>query len=125
MCVESSSPAGRCSIRSSELRIIPMRCLAITLLTASLLHAETPVGLGTRKGGSDWPRFLGPEGTGISPEKGILTKWPKEGLKVLWEAPMGEGFAPPVVSRGRLFHFDRFAGENRLTCRNAETGKLL
>src|SRR6476619_2651991 len=30
--------------------------------------------LGTRKAGSDWPRFLGPFGTGVSPEKGILTK---------------------------------------------------
>ena len=38
---------------------------------------------------------------------------------------MGLGFAPPTVSRGRLFHFDRFGDDNRLTCRNAETGKLL
>ena len=104
---------------------IQMRCLAITLLTVSLIHAEAPADLGTRKGGSDWPRFLGPDGDGVSPEKGILTKWPKGGLKVLWEAPMGQGFAPPVVSRGRLFHFDRFGNDNRLSCRNAETGKLL
>ena len=34
-------------------------------------------------------------------------------------------FAPPAVSRGRLFHFDRYRDDNRLTCRNAETGQLL
>jgi outer membrane protein assembly factor BamB len=81
--------------------------------------------LRTRKTGSDWPRFLGPTQNNVSPETGILTKWPKEGLRVLWEAQMGKGFAPPVVSRGRLYHFDRFGDEARLTCRNAETGKLL
>jgi outer membrane protein assembly factor BamB len=102
-----------------------MRVLAVLLLVASAVHAEPPPDLWTRKAGSDWPRFLGPTGNGASPEKGILTTWPKEGLKVLWEAPMGLGFAPPTVSRGRLFHFDRFLNDNRLTCRNAETGKLL
>lgn len=102
-----------------------MRSLAIALLLAPIVHAEPPPDLGTRKAGSDWPRFLGPTGDGVSPETGILTTWPKEGLKVLWEAPMGLGYAPPVVARGRLFHFDRFRDDNRLTCRNAETGKLL
>jgi outer membrane protein assembly factor BamB len=103
----------------------PMRVLVCGLLLASAVHAEAPPDLGTRNGGTDWPRFLGPTGDGVSPETSILTKWPREGLRVLWEAPMGDGFAPPVVSRGRVFHFDRFRNDNRLTCRNAESGKLL
>jgi outer membrane protein assembly factor BamB len=102
-----------------------MRIVAVSLLLATIVHAESPPDLWTRKFGGDWPRFLGPAGDGVSPDTGILTKWRREGLNVLWEAPMGEGFAPPVVSRGRLFHFDRFRHDNRLTCRNAETGKLL
>jgi outer membrane protein assembly factor BamB len=102
-----------------------MRLVATCLLIASAAHAESPPDLGTRKSGTDWPRFLGPTGDGVSPETGILTAWPKDGLKVLWEAPMGMGFAPPVTSRGRLFHFDRFRSDNRLSCRNAETGQLL
>jgi len=102
-----------------------MRFVVPLLLLASLASAASPPDLWTRKAGGDWPRFLGPTGDGVSPEKGILTTWPKDGLKVLWEAPMGLGFAPPAVSRGRLFHFDRFRDDNRLTCRNAETGQLL
>ena len=86
---------------------------------------DEPVDLRTRKDGSDWPRFLGPTCNGVSPEKGILTNWPKAGLKVVWQASLGDGFAPPVVSKGRLFHFDRFENNARLTCRNAETGKEL
>src|SRR5262245_52293054 len=102
-----------------------MRHAVIALLIASASHADTPPDLWTRKGGTDWPTFLGPTQDGVSPEKGILTKWPRDGLKVLWETRMGLGFAPPVVSRGRLFHFDRFGENNRLSCRNAETGQLL
>ena len=102
-----------------------MRVLVALLVVASAARAESPPDLRTRKSGADWPTFLGPTADGASPEKGVLTKWPKDGLPVVWEAPVGQGYAPPVVSRGRLFHFDRFGDDNRLTCRNAETGKLL
>jgi outer membrane protein assembly factor BamB len=102
-----------------------MRPLIGLLLSASAVLADSPTDLWTRKVGADWPTFLGPTQDGVSPEKGILTRWPGEGLKVLWETRMGLGFAPPVVSRGRLFHFDRFGENNRLSCRNAETGHLL
>jgi outer membrane protein assembly factor BamB len=80
---------------------------------------------GGRKGGSDWPTILGPTRNGVSTEKGIITPWPKEGLKKLWECELGIGFAPPVVAGGRLFHFDRFEDDARLTCRDATTGKQL
>jgi outer membrane protein assembly factor BamB len=75
--------------------------------------------------GSDWPTFLGPNADGSSPEKGILTAWPKAGLKQLWECSLGVGYAPPVVANGRLFHFDRFGDNARVTARNAETGELI
>ncbi len=104
------------------------RCLFAVLLVAGCSRptpAEVPADLGSRTAGSDWAKFLGPTADGKSPETGIYTKWPKDGLKILWETEMGLGFAPPVVSRGRLFHFDRFRDQNRLSCRNAETGKLL
>jgi outer membrane protein assembly factor BamB len=102
-----------------------MRVLAICLIIAATSRAESPPDLWTRKAGFDWPKFLGPTSNGVSTETGILTKWPREGLKVVWEVPMGQGFAPPVVSGGRLLHFDRFKDDNRLTCRNAETGALI
>jgi outer membrane protein assembly factor BamB len=101
------------------------QALVFTILFPLALHAEPPTDLRTRKTGSDWPTFLGPTSNGVSSETGILTEWPRAGLKVVWEAQMGMGFAPPVTSRGRLFHFDRFGEDNRLTCRNAETGKLI
>src|SRR5262245_9983450 len=76
-------------------------------------------------GRADWPTILDPTRDGVSTEKGIITPWPKEGLKKLWECDLGIGYAPPVVAGGKLFHFDRFDDNTRLTCRDAVTGKQL
>jgi outer membrane protein assembly factor BamB len=81
--------------------------------------------LRTRKDGSDWPGFLGPTGDSVSPEKGILSPWPETGLRVVWHKPVGEGYAMPSVSRGRLFQFDRHGNKARLSCWKSETGEEL
>jgi outer membrane protein assembly factor BamB len=75
--------------------------------------------------GSDWPTFLGPTRDNVSPEKGVVAPWPKDGLRLVWECELGIGYAPPVVAAGKLFHFDRFGDDCRLTCREAATGKFL
>jgi outer membrane protein assembly factor BamB len=92
---------------------------------------ESPPYLGTRKAGTDWPRFLGPTGDSVSSEKGILAPWPKKGLRIVWQKEAGEGYSAPVISRGRLFFFDRHddkpggAGKARLSCMKSETGEPL
>ena len=95
--------------------------------------------------GSDWPKFLGPLGTSVSTEKGIIAPWPKEGLKILWHKELGTGYGMPTIRNGKLYHFDRkprkyppgefdgfvlgfaaFFDENRFvraTCMNARTGE--
>ena len=113
-----------------------LACLAFFSLLLSAVRAADseqealPPDLGTRKSGVDWPAFLGPTGDGKSPEKGILTKWGNlspemPGLKRVWSKPLGTGYAPPTVSRGRLFLFDRFGDQARLYALNAETGEPL
>jgi hypothetical protein len=74
---------------------------------------------------ADWPTFLGPTQDNVSTETGIIAPWPKDGLKKLWNCPLGTGYAPPVVAAGKLYHFDRVEekGPLRLTCREAATGK--
>ncbi len=81
--------------------------------------------LWTRQKGADWPGFLGPSQNSSSQERGILTNWPDQGLRVEWTAPLGEGYAAPSISRGRLYQFDRIKDEARLICRNAETGQQI
>jgi outer membrane protein assembly factor BamB len=95
-------------------------------LTAGQIQAQNEVpDLGTRKKGVDWPRFLGPTGDSVSPEKGILTPWPKKGLRIVWQKEAGIGYAMPVISHGRLFQFDRQGDKARLTCMKGETGDFL
>jgi outer membrane protein assembly factor BamB len=84
-----------------------------------------PQDLRTRTTGSDWPCFLGPTADSVSSEKGILTKWPKDGLRVVWEKKVIEGYAMPAVSRGRIFIFDRLDNRARLRCCKSETGEHL
>jgi outer membrane protein assembly factor BamB len=78
-----------------------------------------------RLAGIDWPRFLGPAGTSVSPEKGIIAPWPKDGLNIVWKHDSAEGYCAPTISRGRLFHFERAGNTARLLCLHSETGKEL
>src|SRR6476659_798832 len=89
------------------------------LLIPTLAHAQ----------GSDWPKFLGPAGTSVSTEKGIITPWPKNGPKIVWQKEVGLGYAMPVIAKGKLYFFDRKPKRKgaedesklvRLTCMNAK-----
>jgi outer membrane protein assembly factor BamB len=52
----------------------------------------------------DWPQFRGPDRTGVSKEKGLLTVWPKEGPKLLWTfKDAGLGFSTVSISKGVVY----------------------
>lgn len=84
-----------------------------------------PADLRSRTSGSDWPCFLGPTRDSISAEKGILAPWPKDGLRVVWQCGVSEGYGAPAISRGRLLLFDRVQDRMRLSCLKSETGESL
>lgn len=96
----------------------------LAVVLAACLVQELP-DLGTRRDGVDWPGFLGPRHDGTSPEKGLIVTWPAAGPRIVWQRPLGEGYAAPVVLKGRLFHVDRFGDQVRLSCVNSETGDEL
>jgi outer membrane protein assembly factor BamB len=88
----------------------------------------------------DWPQWLGPKRDGVWRETGIVEKFPAGGPKVVWKEPVGIGYAGPAVADGKLFVPDyvsgkqlpdngfakgRFGGKERVTCRDAATGKQL
>jgi outer membrane protein assembly factor BamB len=85
----------------------------------------------TERTGEDWAEFLGPRGTGISGERGLLEKWPEAGPPVLWKKTIGEGYSAPSVRGNRLVLFHRpgegrFPGEEEFVdCLEADTGKPL
>ena len=50
---------------------------------------------------SDWTRFRGPNGTGVSPEENLPTEISRDGA--LWSVKVEEGNSSPIVVDGRLY----------------------
>ena len=70
-----------------------------------------------------WTRFLGPRDDAKSNETHIATAWPDGGPKLLWELKKGDGYTTPALVEGKLVLFHRWKDDERLECRDAETGK--
>jgi outer membrane protein assembly factor BamB len=75
--------------------------------------------------GGEWPQFLGPQRNGNYAGPALATAWPKEGPKKLWNFKVGEGFAAPVVSAGKVILFHRQGREEILQCLDATNGQAL
>ncbi len=90
--------------------------------------------------GDDWPQWLGQKRDSVWREAGIVDRFPQQGLRVLWRAPVGLGYTGPAVADGRVFLMDyqrragevtnnpgapdRLEGSERVLCLDAGTGQL-
>ncbi len=72
---------------------------------------------------ADWPQWLGPDRTGISPETGLLTTWASDGPTVVWERALGEGFSGISVAEGRVYTMFSDAEDEFAICLNEATGE--
>lgn len=73
---------------------------------------------------SDWGRWRGPDGTGMSSEKG----WKPQAVaaaKVRWKASLGKGHSCMAVSAKRLYTMGNPGANDVVYCLDAETGKEL
>jgi outer membrane protein assembly factor BamB len=95
-----------------------MRCLRFL----ALCLIASVVGIAD---GADWPQFRGPNRDGISPEAAVLKSWPASGPKVLWKAPLGEGYSQVVSAKGRLYAFAQQGEEQVAMAFDGATGKRL
>lgn len=72
-----------------------LRPITLVLLVVS------PLALGARD--ADWPRFRGPNGSGVATDPELPLHWSRD-THVIWSAPVpGEGASSPIVVRGRLY----------------------
>jgi outer membrane protein assembly factor BamB len=52
---------------------------------------------------SDWPQFRGPNGDGVSVEKGVATAWGAE-KNIAWQVKIpGHGWSSPIISADKVF----------------------
>jgi outer membrane protein assembly factor BamB len=73
---------------------------------------------------SDWPRWRGPEGSGVSTE----TDWKPQALarpKAKWRAAVGVGHSAVSVASKRLYTMGNQGGQDLVWCLDAETGKVI
>lgn len=95
-----------------------MRRLHVPLMLASCLVTGIA-------GAADWPQFRGPNRDGISPEAAVLKSWPAGGPKVLWTAPVGEGYSQVVSVKGRLYTLAQQGEEQVALAIDGATGRRL
>ncbi|MDB6148681.1 MAG: Pyrrolo-quinoline quinone [Chthoniobacter sp.] len=90
------------------LRVLP--ALVLTALTVSA---------------ADWPQWRGPDRTGhVRAGEPVPEKLAPE-PRVIWRTPIGEGFASPVISGGRVFYLDNQDAQEVAHAVDAATGKEL
>ncbi len=94
---------------------MPLRCslpLFLAFLSTTVLAA-------------DWPQWRGPARTGFAPEGAAVPATLPAEPKILWRVAVGDGFASPVVSGGRVFHLDNQDANETAYALDAATGKEL
>jgi outer membrane protein assembly factor BamB len=75
--------------------------------------------------GDNWPRFRGPNGTGISTDNKVPVKWSaRDGI--LWKTALpGTGHSSPIVWGERVFLQSANGKERLLLCLDTNKGKIL
>jgi outer membrane protein assembly factor BamB len=71
-----------------------------------------------------WPQFRGPTRDLISPDKGLLEKWPAEGPPLLWKADgLGRGYSSVSISDGLIFTQGHFGEDEKVIALREDDGR--
>lgn len=77
---------------------------------------------------ASWTNFRGSDFDNINKEKiKLISKFPKDGPKIIWSVDLGEGHAAPVIQNGKVYILDYLEKEkaDALRCFSLETGEEL
>lgn len=74
---------------------------------------------------ADWPRFLGPAGTGISHETGLIDTIPETGPEAVWKKSIGTGYSAPSIKGDKLILHHRVANEEVVECFKKSSGESI
>jgi outer membrane protein assembly factor BamB len=97
--------------------------LSVSASLALILVCESAA---AERQGADWPRFRGPKLNNISPDKGLLKEWPKDGPPVVWKGTgIGSGFSSVAVAGDRVYTLGNKNRTTHLVAIDRQTGKVL
>ncbi len=103
----------------------PRRAVAALFACAILLVPALAAAASASRTDAEWPQFRGPNRDGKSLEKGLLSKWPAEGPRLLWSVQgIGKGYTHAVVAGARVY-VTGLVGEEGILEAYTLDGKLL
>jgi outer membrane protein assembly factor BamB len=105
------------------------------LACSQVSTAAAPAGKANRNGAissapaaqpGEWPRWRGPSGDGISPETGLLDRWPDEGPPLSWRSRgLGNGYSSVAIAGGKIFTMGEKGDRASIHCLSGENGAIL
>lgn len=72
----------------------------------------------------DWAQWRGPSRDGVVPAASAPSSWP-DSLRRVWRVEIGEGYASPIVSRGRVFIHGRRDPEEVVMAIDLTKGEII
>ena len=88
----------------------------------SAVNVRSPASNAAERPGTDWASFLGPHGTGVSDETGLLEKWPEAGPPIVWDKRIGKGYSSPSIRGQKLVVHHRQRDTDVIECVRADDG---
>ena len=71
---------------------------------------------------TDWPRFLGPNRDGHSPDTVVVDGWRSRDLRERWRVKVGRGYSGITTGGGLVFSMDRLEADEFVFARRADDG---
>jgi len=82
-----------------------------TRVSIALITASFAISIAAKPGSTNWPQWRGPDGQGVSAEKGLPDEW-SETKNVRWKTPIeGLGHSSPIIWGKKIFLTTALDGE--------------
>jgi len=91
----------------------------------TVFFAAAMCSLGICRAG-EWPQILGPARNGVAAaDERLADRWPEGGPPIVWERPVGGGYAGAAVADGRAILFHRVNDDEVVESHDSAPGKTI
>lgn len=104
---------------AKRMRIFRLLRLPVVVLILGFLSSLASTGRS-----QDWPRFRGPNGTGISDATNLVSEF-SPAKNVVWKVTSEPGTSSPIIVENRLFYSSFKDDLRNLHCLNTATGQTM